>query len=210
MSRAVFFIAFSMLLTACGGGGSASTTTSSITPITQSQSPATIGSGVFSPAAGTVASGYIECDTAANIAAGNNCNNYGNFTPAAAPATGGTFAFTAVAATSSGSPIADQILNGNALVFPNGSYRVAESAIDGPAIVTIAGGPWATPGSALSGPNGSYGNRFFVQCLRSGTANLQLELVAGSQVHALPLGGSAFAANVTTVNCSSSGALTLN
>ena len=197
MFRLLFAFAFTLSVTACGGGGSSSGSPAIPAGVPQ----AAQGSGATMPASiGTIAVGYIECDTAANIAAGNNCNNYANFS-------NGTFSFTAVAANASGSPIAQQVSGGSALGFANGSYRVTESPSDSPAMLSISGGPWATPGSVLSANGAAYGNRFYVQCIHTGTATLQLQLGDGS---GLPLGTAAFTTNVATVNCTASFALTID
>ncbi|HZW52892.1 MAG TPA: hypothetical protein VFF00_02595 [Candidatus Elarobacter sp.] len=199
MFKPVFALVLTLSLTACGGAGS--TAGAGIVPVS-GQSSSALSGGLMPASSGTVGAGYIECDTAANIAAGNDCNGYANFS-------NGAFAFTAIAATSSGTPIAAQAGSGGALGFANGAYRVAESASDSPAIVAVSGGPWAAPGAVLSGPGGSYGNRFFVQCVRRGTASLELELISGADASALPLATGAFPANTTTVNCSASGAVTV-
>ena len=196
-----------LALSACGGGGGSAP--SAVLPANGGiQNQSAVGS-TLSSASGTIAAGYIECDTAANIAAGNNCNNYANFFPAAPPAIGGAFIFTAIAATASGSPIAQQLVNGSSATFPNGAYQVVESRGDNPQIVSISGGPWSTPGSQLSGAGGSYGNHVSITCVHTGTGNLELQLVAGSNTVSLPLGMQAFPANATTVNCSASGAVTI-
>jgi hypothetical protein len=187
-------------LTACGGGGSTSGAAAVL--VQQAQNSSAQSTGVMPASIGTVAAGYIACDTAANIAAGNDCNHFANFAD-------GAFAFTAIAATAAGAPIADQTVNGSALAFPNGSYRVVESSNDSPAIVSIDGGPWSTPGTALTGSGGSYGNRFFVRCQHLGTASLRLELVSGPTSAALPFATAAFQTNNTTVNCSASGTVTI-
>ena len=153
-------------------------------------------------ATGTIGAGYVECDTAANIAAGNDCNGYANFS-------NGAFAFTAIAATASGAPIVQQVANGGVLGFSNGAYRVVESPGDGAAMISISGGPWAAPGSVLSDAGGAYGNRFFVTCLQRGTAHLQLQLVSGSAGVGLPFATASFSRNETAVDCSSSQSLTV-
>lgn len=199
--------ALTVALSACSGGGGSAP--SALPPQTGGvQNQAALGS-TLSPSSGTIGSGYIECDTAPNIAAGNNCNNFANFYPAAAPATGGAFVFTAIAATAAGNPIAEQLVNGSSAAFPNGAYRVVESAGDNPQIVSVSGGPWSTPGSQLSGADGSYGNHVSIACVRTGKGNLELQLVTGSGTLPLPLGTRAFASNTTTVNCSASGAITV-
>jgi hypothetical protein len=195
-------------LAACGGGGGSTAAGGpSVLPV---QTQVLSSTGTLSAATGTVATGYIECDTQAHTAAGNNCDNYANFTAAAPPAFGGAYTFTAIAATASGQPIAQQLSNGGALSFANGSYRVIEAPSDGTAIVTIAGGPWSMPGSAFSSAAGSFGNTFGVTCTHVGTANLLLQVEANGNVQGLSLATAAFAANTTTVNCSSSGSLTVN
>jgi hypothetical protein len=187
-------------LAACGGGGSTGAAGSSVLP---AQSQGLSSTGTLSAATGTMASGYIECDTPAHTAAGNNCDGGANFTPATPPAVGGAFTFTAIAATASGAPIAQQLSNGGALSFANGSYRVIEAPSDGAAIVSIAGGPWSMPGSAFSAA-ASYGNSFSVTCTHVGTANLQLQVANGSG-QVLPFATAAYATSATTVNCSASG-----
>jgi hypothetical protein len=127
------------------------------------------------PLSGGIASGYIECATPEQIAAGNNCANYANF-----DASTSLYTFTAVAADSSGYPIGTQLGNGGAVPFANGGYKVIESASDSPAIVEITGGPWSSPGSALPAATGAYGNTFNVRCIHRGTAQLQLQLVSGA------------------------------
>jgi hypothetical protein len=189
-----------LALTACGGGGSTSGVPGA--PSQSSQSSSAQSNGMLPVSSGSIAAGYIACDTAANTAAGNECNHDANFA-------NGAFAFTAIAATASGAPIAEQIVGASALAFPNGSYRVVESPADSPAMVAIDGGPWSTPGSVLAGAGGSYGNRFFVRCVHRGTANLRLELVSGSTASALPFATTAFTSNSTTVNCTASGSVTV-
>jgi hypothetical protein len=157
--------------------------------------------GSLSAATGTVATGYIECDTQAHTAAGNNCDNFANFTPVVQPGGGGAYGFTAIAATASGIPIALQLSNGGGLSFANGSYRVIEAPSDGAAIVTIAGGPWSMPGQSFAGAGGSYGNAFSVTCIHVGTANLQMQLVSAGNAQPLSFASAAFASNVSTVNC---------
>jgi hypothetical protein len=207
MSTRMFAIVLVLALAACGGGGSGSA--SSFTPQLTSQGSSSLGNAVMPASSGTVASGYIECDNAVNIAAGNNCNNYANFSPAPSGSVGGTFAFTAIAASPSGAPILTQSGGAGALGFANGSVRVVEAASGSPAIVSISGGPWSTPGGVLSGNGGSYGNAFTVQCVRTGTAQLQLQLVTASGAQSLPLATGAYSTNVTAVNCSASGSLTI-
>ncbi len=196
-------------LAACGGGGSTGAAGPSILPA-QAQNQGLSSTGTLSAATGTMASGYIECDTQAHTAVGNNCDNFANFTAATPPAFGGSYAFTAVAATAAGAPIAQQLSNGGALSFANGSYRVIEAPSDGAAMVNIAGGPWSMPGAAFSGAGGAYGNTFSVTCTHVGTANLVLQVVANGNTQTLPLAAAAFATNVTTVDCSASGSLTVN
>ncbi|HEX3469039.1 MAG TPA: hypothetical protein VHT05_13255 [Candidatus Elarobacter sp.] len=158
---------------------------------------------------GTVARGYIECDTQAHTAAGNNCDGEANFTPAAPPAYGGYYTFTAIAANGSGSPIDQQLSNGGALSFANGSYGVVEAPSDGAPLVTISGGPWSMPGSAFTGATGSYGNQFTVTCTHVGTANLVLQIVSNGVAATLPFASSAFSSSTTAVNCSASGSITV-
>ncbi len=206
-TRFVLSSALALALTACGGGGGSAP--SAVLPAAGGiQNQSSLGS-TLSPASGTIASGYIECDTAANIAAGNNCNGFANFFPATAPAVGGAFVFTAIAATASGTPIAQQLVNGSSATFPNGAYQVVESRGDNPQIVSISGGPWAAPGSALTGAEGSYGNRVSIACVHAGTGTLELQLVDGSNTRALPFATRVFAANATSVNCSASGGITV-
>jgi hypothetical protein len=189
-------------LAACGGGGgSTAAGGSSVLPV---QSQVLSSTGTLSAATGTVAAGYIECDTQAHTAAGNNCDDYANFTPVAQPGGGGAYGFTAIAATASGIPIALQLSNGGGLSFANGSYRVIEAPSDGAAIVTIAGGPWSMPGQSFAGAGGSYGNAFSVTCVHVGTANLQIQLAGAGGAQPLAFASAAFASNVTTVNCSAS------
>lgn len=172
------------------------------------------------PLSGGIASGYIECATPAQIAAGNNCANYANFDTSTS-----LYTFTAVAADSSGYPIGTQLGNGGAVPFANGAYKVIESASDNPAIVEITGGPWSSPGSALPAATGAYGNTFNVRCVHRGTAQLQLQLVGGApsvQVAGftydpskypapnavLPIGTRT--ATSVAVNCTASGSLIIN
>ncbi len=195
MKRLVFAIALTLSATACGGGGSGS----GPVPGASASNSAQQSSATLPASSGTIASGYIECDNAADVAAGQNCNNGANFA-------NGAYAFTAVAATANGTPIAQQLSGGAAMAFANGSYRVVEAASDGPPIVSIAGGPWSTPGSIFASGAAAYGNRFFVQCVRVGVANLQL-VSNGSGT--LPFASSAFASNVPTVNCVAGGAISI-
>ncbi len=172
------------------------------------------------PLNGGIASGYIECATPAQIAAGNNCAGYANFDLAT-----GLYTFTAVAADSGGYPIATQLANGAAVPFANGAYNVVESPADNPAIVAITGGPWSSPGSALPAATGAYGNAFSVRCIHTGTAQLQLQLVGGAPT--APVNGYAYDASKfpspnamlpigvhgpssVAVNCTASGALTID
>jgi len=196
-------------LAACGGGGGSGTMGSS-SSVVPAQSQALSSTGTLSAAIGTMASGYIECDTQAHTAAGNNCDGFANFTAATPPASGGAFTFTAIAATATGAPIAQQLSNGGALSFANGSYRAIEAPSDGAAIVSIAGGPWSMPGSAFAAAAGSYGNTFSVTCTHVGTANLQLQVVANGSAQVLPLAAVAYATNTMTVDCSASGSITVN
>ena len=207
MNRTTFGLlaALTFALTACGGGGG-SGPSAVLPPGGAMQNQSSLGSAL-PPASGTIASGYIECDTAANIAAGNNCNNFANFFPAPAPGGGGTFVFTAIAATASGTPIAQQLVNGSSATFSNGAYQVVEARGDNPQILSISGGPWAAPGSVLSGAEGSYGNRVSIVCMHPGTANLELQLVAGSNTPALPFATQSFSSNAATVNCSAAGSI---
>ncbi len=197
--------ALTLTLTACGGGGGSAA--SAVLPANGGIANQSALGSTLSPASGTIASGYIECDTAANTAAGNHCNNYANFFPA--PTVGGTFVFTAIAATASGTPITQQLVNGSSATFPNGAYRAVESAGDVPQILSISGGPFTSPGSALSGAAGSYGNHVSITCVHMGTGNLELQLVGESGAQTLPLGTLAFSSNTTTVNCSASGGITI-
>ncbi|HEV2740822.1 MAG TPA: hypothetical protein VGU66_19860 [Candidatus Elarobacter sp.] len=172
------------------------------------------------PLSGGIASGYIECATPAQIAAGNNCANYANFDTSTA-----LYTFTAVAADSSGYPIGTQLGNGGAVPFANGAYKVIESASDNPAIVSITGGPWSSPGSAFPAATGAYGNTFNVRCIHRGTAQLQLQLVGGTPAvqiagytydpskfpppnSVLPIGTRSTTS--VAVNCTASGSLTIN
>jgi len=172
------------------------------------------------PLSGGIASGYIECATPAQIAAGNNCANYANFDTSTS-----LYTFTAVAADSSGYPIGTQLGSGGAVPFANGAYKVIESPSDNPAIVSITGGPWSSPGSALPAATGAYGNTFNVQCLHRGTAQLQLQLVGGAPAvqvagytydpgkfppldAVLPIGTRT--ATSVAVNCTASGSITIN
>ena len=172
------------------------------------------------PLNGGIASGYIECATPAQIAAANNCANYANFDLAT-----GLYTFTAVAADAGGYPIATQLANGAAVPFANGAYNVVESPADNPAIVAITGGPWSAPGSALPAVTGAYGNAFTVRCIRTGTAQLQLQLVGGAPTN--PVSGYAYDAGTSpapnallpigahgpssvAVNCTASGSLTID
>lgn len=193
-------------LTACGGGGGG-TSGPSVLPA-QTQGQGLSSTGTLSAATGTMASGYIECDTQAHTAAGNNCDNFANLTPAPQAGAGGAYGLTAIAATASGAPIALQLSNGGGLSFANGSYRVIEAPSDGAAIVTIAGGPWSMPGQAFAGASGSYGNAFSVTCIHVGTANLQMQLIAAGNGQSLPFASATFASNLTTVNCTASESVT--
>jgi len=186
-------------LAACGGGGG--TTAAGMSPVLPAQSQVLSSTGTLSAATGTMSTGYIECDTQAHTAAGNNCDDFANFTPAPQPGGGGAYGFTAIAATASGVPIALQLSNGGGLSFANGSYRVIEAPADGAPIVTIAGGPWSMPGQAFAGAAGSYGNAFSVTCIHVGTANLQIQLVSAGNAQPLSFASAAFASNVSTVNC---------
>lgn len=207
LARRALILAAVCGLTACGGGGGSTSAASPLLPQPGSQGLAS--TGTMSSSIGTVARGYIECDTQAHTAAGNNCDNAANFTPASAPAFGGYYTFTAIAANASGSPIDQQLSNGGALSFANGSYGVIEAPSDGAALVTISGGPWSMPGSAFTGATGSYGNQFTVTCTHVGTAHLVLEISNGA-VATLPFGSTAFASNATAVDCSASGSLTVD
>ena len=172
------------------------------------------------PLSGGIASGYIECATPEQIAAGNNCANYANFDTSTS-----LYTFTAVAADSGGYPIGTQLANGGPAPFANGAYKVIESPTDNPAIVSITGGPWSSPGSVFPAATGTYGNAFTVRCINRGTAQLQLQLVGGAPTVAvagytydpskypppnavLPIG--ARNASSVSVNCSASGSLTIN
>lgn len=139
---------------------------------------------------GVIASGYISCDTEAQNTSTtpSTCNNYANFTPAAPPAFGGTYAFTAVAADYDGFPIPFQVVGGNPFSFDNGGFSVTET--DGGSIVSITstGAPWVNPGNHLAGTvvgdwsgasaagNVMYGQPFSVTCNKTGTATLALTL----------------------------------
>lgn len=135
---------------------------------------------------GVAATGYIECDTAAqNLDTTGTCNNYANFTPSSS-GFGGTYSFTALVADYNGFPVAYQQVDGGPLGFDNGGFSVVESASDAPPVVSItSGGPFADPGSHLTGPSGGwqgtesdyhYGQPFSVTCVNVGTASLQLKL----------------------------------
>jgi hypothetical protein len=197
MHKPLFPLVLTVLLTACGGGGGGA---ASVTPAAQSPNLGASSGQSLSVSTGTIAAGYIECDTAVNIAAQNDCNGYANMS-------NGSFAFTAIAATASGAPIAQQLVNGSSLTFPNGAYRVAESPADVPALIAVSGGPWPAPGSVLDANGTAYGNRFFVTCIARGTAHLVLQRVDASGTTALPLATTAFPSNNDTVNCSASGSL---
>ncbi len=134
---------------------------------------------------GVVASGYIECATAAqNADTTGTCLNYANWNSG-----GNYYTFTAVAADFDGFPIVDQ-----GIPFDNGTFTVAESPSDSPnGIVSIwNAGAWGTPGSDITGPSGgwiegvgitgpfAYGHAFYATCNKVGTANLQLSLVAST------------------------------
>jgi hypothetical protein len=207
LARRLLIVVVASALTACGGGGGSSGP--SVVPEQTVGSQGLASTGTLPASIGTIATGYIECDTQAHTAAGNNCDGEANFTPATPPASGGFYTFTAIAAGAAGSPIDQQLSNGGALSFANGSYRVIESPSDGAPMVTVSGGPWSMPGSAFSGASGSYGNEFSVTCTRVGTANLLLQTVSNGNVRALPFGSSAFASNTTTVNCSATGSITV-
>ncbi len=172
------------------------------------------------PLSGGIASGYIECATPEQVAAGNNCANYANFD-------GNTslYTFTAVAADSSGYPIGAQLANGAPAPFANGAYKVIESPGDSPPIVSVTGGPWSSPGAAFPAATGTYGNTFNVQCVKRGTAQLQLQLVGGAPTiqvagytydpskypppnAVLPIGTRS--ASSVSVNCTATGSLIIN
>lgn len=200
--RYILALAMSALVGCSGGGG-----TTTALPQTQAPAQTLAAAGTMPPSTGTIATGYIECDTLAHTAAGNNCDGYANFTPATAPAFGGASTFTAIAAGAGGAPIVQELSNGGAMSFANGTYRVVEAASDGAPVVTITGGPWSTPGSAFSTASGSYGNMFSVACARVGIATLVLQMVANGNAQTLPLAATAFGANSTSVNCSSSASI---
>lgn len=197
MKRA-FILCAVLALAACGGGG-----TTSALPVAQSPSGVPFGTAGLLPSDSAVATAYLQCDSLTNIAAGNNCNNFANY-----DANTHAYALTAIAATSAGAPIVQQIVNGAAVPFSNGSYRVVEAASDVPAVVSVAEGAWSTPGSALRGAGGFYGNLVHVQCIRTGQATLQVQLVSASSLP-LPLATSAFATNIASVNCTASGAIVI-
>lgn len=169
---------------------------------------------------GGIASGYIECATPDQIAAGNNCANYANFDANAA-----LYTFTAVAADASGYPIVTQAVNGAPAAFANGAYKVVESPNDNPPIVSVTGGPWSNPGSAFVASAGSYGNHFSVRCMHMGVAQLELRMVGGSPtdpVAGYPYDPSTYPApnavlpagarspGSVSVNCTASGSLVIN
>ncbi len=173
------------------------------TVVGSAQRTISIAAGSTSAAAlalgGGVASGYIECATLGQITAGNDCANYANFDTNAA-----LYTFTAVAADASGYPIATQLANGAPVAFSNGAYTVIESPGDNPPIVSVSGGPWSNPGTAFAAPAGAYGNQFNVRCMRTGIAQLQMQLVGGA---VLPAG--AHSPGSVSVNCTASGSLTI-
>jgi len=139
---------------------------------------------------GVAASGYIECATESQIAAGNTCKNYANLN-------NGTYTFTAVAADYAGYPIFNEIVNRQPLRFDNGAFSVTES--DGKGIVSIAqpAGGFASPGSTLNNAAGggapvtglTYGNAFTVRCARPGTTLLSLQLGPNGGRPATPVTG---------------------
>jgi hypothetical protein len=169
--------------------------------------------------AGGIASGYIECATLNQISTGNNCANYANF-----DANAGLYTFTAVAADADGYPIVAPSADGAAPAFANGAFKVVESASDNPPIVTITGGPWASPGSAFAAATGSYGNHFNVRCMHTGVAQLELRMVGGAPtdpVSGYPYDPSTYPApnavlpagarspGSVSVNCTASGSLVI-
>ena len=117
---------------------------------------------------GVMGTAYIECATAAQITAGNNCNNYANFNPVT-----GQYTFTAIAADADGFPIVQQpnpYGPGN-VPFDNGSFTVVETTAT-PILTVTDAGPYGDPGTAITGPSGgyyvpgvfTYGQSFNVQC----------------------------------------------
>jgi hypothetical protein len=130
---------------------------------------------------GVVATGYVECDTAAqNLDTTGTCSSYANFNAATS-----TYAFTAVAADYDGFPVAYQeVTPGNALPFDNGGFTVVESPSDSPAILQVSASTWANPGNHITGPSGGwipgsnfvYGQPFTVKCLGIGTGHISLQL----------------------------------
>jgi hypothetical protein len=156
----------------------------------------TVGPNTLSPLVlhPVVASGYIQCDLTSQNTTDGTCGSYANYDAAAH-----AYRFTAVAADSSGYPIAtahvgaDYAANEAGLTFDNGDLRPVET--DSLGILSISGGPWSTPGqhyatapgtmpaATYSGPY-VYGNAFSVQCLKTGTAYLGLQLGPGGATFA--------------------------
>lgn len=120
---------------------------------------------------GVLGSGYIQCDTAANIAANNGCS--GSFNTGT-----GLYTLTAVGADYNGFPIVYQA----GVNFDNGGYSVVATS-GGSNVVLSNNGPFTNPGNQLTtGPSGAwyvpgaftYGQPFNVQCVHLGTATLGL------------------------------------
>jgi hypothetical protein len=122
---------------------------------------------------GTIGSGYIECDTAANNALNNGCAN--SFNTAT-----GLYKLTAVAGDFDGFPIVGQ----GTTPFDNGSFSVVETTTPSHILTLTNNGPFTTPGTQLLGPSGSwytngsfaYGQPFNAKCNSLGTATLALVL----------------------------------
>ncbi|MGR4064943.1 MAG: hypothetical protein ACLQPV_05800, partial [Vulcanimicrobiaceae bacterium] len=129
---------------------------------------------------GAMGTAYVECATAAQNVAGNNCNDYANFNPVT-----GLYTFTAVAADADGFPIVQQSNPygpGN-VPFDNGSFTVVETTAT-PILTVTNAGPYGDPGSTITGPSGgyyvpgifTYGQGFNVQCNSVGQATLGLQI----------------------------------
>lgn len=114
--------------------------------------------------AGVAATGYIVCPTLLEIAdPSDTCLDYANFA-------NGRFDLVAVAGDADGYPIYSQ----SGIDFDNGQVGVVETT-SGAKILTINnGGPWSSPGTALTIDGLSAGNSFTVTCSTVGTASLAL------------------------------------
>jgi hypothetical protein len=114
--------------------------------------------------AGVVATGYIACPTLAEIGdPSDTCSNYANFY-------NGVFNLVAVAGDADGFPIYFQAGIG----FDNGQVSIVETTAGSKILTINGGGPWSSPGTALTIDGLSAGNAFTVTCLKVGTATLAL------------------------------------